>query len=381
MKRFKVLHVIRPAAGGMKGHLLNLLKHTDSGLFDSWVIGPPGEILAAAGNLGFKTLSLPLRGEVDLICDPWVVLRLAQFLKVKRFHILHAHGAKAGLVGRIAALVANVPVVFLTAHNSIFYAEWAEFKKKAYALAEKGLARKTHRIITVSEALRRELIEREGLNPDQVVAVYNGINPAEFEVDEPRESVRNRIGIPVDRAVVGTVARLAPQKGLRYLVEAAALIPPAKRPLFVLVGDGPLKSELEALAAKRGVDGDFIFAGSRDDVPVVLKAFDVLALPSTTEGLGVTILEAMAASLPVLATAVGGIPEVVVHGETGILVPPRDPAALANGITELLAVPERAVSFGVAGRKRVCELFTVEKMAGRVMDLYRDALTSSSLLN
>lgn len=380
LKRFKVLHVVRPAAGGMRGHLLSLLKHTDMELFEPWVTGPPGEMLAEVEDLGLKVLSLPLSGTVDLVYDPWVVLQLARFLRAKRFDILHAHGSKAGLVGRLAALIAGLPVVFFTAHNSIFYAEWPEFKKAAYALAEKGLARRTHRVIAVSEALRGELIEREGLKPEQVVAVHNGIDISEFHIAEPRESVRVRLGLPIDRPVVGAVARLVPQKGLRYLIEAAALMQTGERPLFVVVGDGPLRAELEAFAAKSGAGGDFVFTGSRNDVPMFLKAFDLLAFPSITEALGVTILEAMAASLPVVATAVGGIPEVVVHGETGILVPPRNAAALAEGIKKILAAPERAVSFGRAGHKRVCALFTVEKMAGRVMELYREALAAQRLL-
>lgn len=116
------------------------------------------------------------------------------------------------------------------------------------------------------------------------------------------------------------------------------------------------------------------------DVPIFLKAFNLLVLPSVTEALALIILEAMVASLPVVATAVGGVPGVIVHGETGILVPPRDTVALAKGIMELLAAPRRALSFGLAGRKRVCELFTVEKMAGRIMDLYKEALTAQGLL-
>lgn len=379
-KRFKLLHVIRPAAGGMKGHLLCLLQHTDRELFDPWVAGPPGEMLSAVENSGFKVLPLPLRGEVDLVYDPWAVLGLARRLRAERFAILHAHGSKAGLVGRLAAQIAGTPVIFFTAHNSIFYTEWPEFKKKAYALVEKGLAQKTHRIITVCEALRRELLAREGLKPEQVVAVHNGIDPGEFQVAEAQESVRRRLGLPTDRPVVGAVARLAPQKGLHYLIEAAALIPSGGRPLFLVVGDGPLEAELEALAEKRAVGRHFLFTGSRNDIPVLLRAFDLLVLPSVTEALPLIILEAMAASLPVVATAVAGVPEAVVHGETGILVPPRDAAALAKSITGLLAAPRRARSFGLAGRKRVCELFTVERMAGRVMDLYREALTAQGLL-
>ncbi|MEW6770825.1 MAG: glycosyltransferase family 4 protein [Bacillota bacterium] len=376
MKRFTVLHVIRPAAGGMRCHLLNLLRYTDRNLFEPGVAGPPGEMLAAAAEVGAKVFPIPLQGELDLLRDARAVFQLSRVLRRERVNILHAHSAKAGLVGRLAALYARTPVVFFTVHNSIFYAEWPAYKRGFFALAEKMLARRTHRIITVSEALRRELIAREGLEPDQVVTVYNGVNPGEFQVAESREALRRRLGLPAEGPVVGTVTRLAPQKGLRYLIEAAALFPPEERPVFVVVGDGPLRAELQELAEKSGVSSRFVFTGVRRDVPQVLGALDLLVLPSVTEGLGLILLEAMAASLPVVATAVGGVPEVVLDGETGVLVPPRDPAALAGAIAGLLRAPERARRLGAAGRERVARLFTVERMVGQVSGLYREALAA-----
>lgn len=376
MKRFRVLHVIRPAAGGMRCHLLNLLRYTDRNLFEPGVAGPPGEMLAAAAELGAKVFPITLRGELDPLRDAWAVFQLSRVLRRERVSILHAHSAKAGLVGRLAAVCARTPVVFFTVHNSIFYAEWPEYKKGFFALAEKVLARRTYRIITVSEALRQELIAREGLKPGQVVTVYNGINPEEFQVAESREALRRRLGLPAEAPLVGIVTRLAPQKGLRYLIEAAALFPPEERLVFVVVGDGPLRAELQELAEKSGVGSHFVFTGVRRDVPLILGALDLLVLPSVTEGLGLILLEAMAASLPVVATAVGGVPEVVLDGETGVLVPPRDPAALAGAIAGLLRAPERARRLGAAGRERVARLFTVERMVGQISALYREALAA-----
>lgn len=379
MKRFTVLHVIRPAAGGMKCHLLNLLRYMDRNLFEAGVAGPPGEMLAAAAELGVKVFPIPLRGELDPLQDAWAVFQLSRVLRRERVSILHLHGTKAGLVGRLAAVFARTPVVFFTVHNSVFYAEWPAYKKKFLALTEKALARYTYRIITVSEALRQELIAREGLKPERMVTVYNGINPEEFQVTEPREVLRRRLGLPVGAPLVGTVARLVPQKGLSYLIEAAALFPPEEWPFFVVVGDGPLRAELQELADKSGVGSRFVFTGVRHDVPLILGALDLLVLPSVTEGLGLVLLEAMAASLPVVATAVGGVPEVVLDGETGLLVSPGDPAALARAIADLLRVPERARQLGAAGRERVARLFTVERMVGQISALYQEALAGAGL--
>ena len=379
MKRYKVLHVIRPAAGGMKRHLLTLVKYAPRGGFELGVAGPPGDMLAAAAELGAKVFPIPLKGGLNPVQDARAVLQLARLLKEERVTIVHAHGSKAGLVGRVAARVAGTPIVFFTAHNSIFYEEWPDYKKSAFALVEKMLARNTYRIITVSEALRQELVAKEGLKPEQVVTVFNGIETDEFEIAESRTVLRQRLCLLRKALVVGTVARLAPQKGVRYIVEAAGLFHPDERPLFLVVGDGPLREELQALARKVGVADSVVFTGMREDIPLLLAALDLLVVPSVTEGLPLILLEGMAAALPVVATAVGGIPEAVVDGETGILVPPQNAEALASGINRILRNPDRARELGAAGRRRVRELFTAQRMVGRVAELYGEAIAGKGL--
>lgn len=379
MPPYNVLHVIRPAAGGMKRHLIDLLRYTDRSRFRLMVAGPGGDLAAQVAAAGGEFFPVPFKGELDPLHDCCAVVRLSLLLRRWRVAILHAHGSKAGLVGRLAGVLAGTPVRILTVHNSIFYAEWPGYKKRFFALAENLLARSTNRIITVSEALRREYIAQERLQPERVVTIYNGINPEEFRVGESRAVLRSRLGLPVDAQVVGTVARLAPQKGVRYLIEAAGLLPPGRQPFFVIVGDGPLRAELERLAAAFA-GGKFFFTGRREDLPALLNAFDLFVLPSLTEGFGLAALEAMAASLPVVATAVGGVPEVVVDGETGLLVPPRDAAALAAAIERLLGDPELAAKMGRAGRERVTKLFTIERMTSAVMALYEAELARRGLL-
>ncbi|MGQ9512036.1 MAG: glycosyltransferase family 4 protein [Thermodesulfitimonas sp.] len=374
-----MLHVIRPAAGGMKRHLIDLLRYTDRSLFRLMVAGPAGDLAAQVAAVGGEFFPVPLKGELDPFHDLRAAVQLSSLLRQRRIAILHAHGAKAGLVGRLAGVLAGTPVRILTVHNSIFYAEWPGYKKRLFALAEGLLARGTNRIITVSQALRREYIAQERLRPEQVVTIYNGVDPEEFRISESRAVLRTRLGLPVDTPVVGTVARLAPQKGVRYLIEAAGLLPPGRQPFFVIVGDGPLRGELERLAAA-SAGGRFFFTGMREDLPALLNAFDLFVLPSVSEGFGLAALEAMAAALPVVATTVGGIPEVVVDGETGILVPPRDAAALAAAIGRLLGDPELAAKMGQAGRERVRKLFTVERMARAVMALYEEELARKGLL-
>jgi len=377
---FGVLHVIRFAVGGMRRHLIDLLRYTDRSLFVPMVAGPADELATQLTMAGAEFFPVPFKGELDPPGDFRAVRQLVSLLKHRRVTIVHAHGAKAGFVARIAGVLAGTPVRILTVHNSIFYAEWPAFKKRLFALADNLLARATSRIITVSEALRREYVAEERLKPALVVTIRNGVDPEEFRIHEDRGSLRQRLGLPRRVPVVGTVARLAPQKGLNYLVQAAGLLPPPRRPFFVVVGDGPLRAELERLVAATGVTQNFLFTGRRDDLPALLNAFDLFVLPSLYEGLGLALLEAMAAARPVVATAVGGIPEVVVDGETGILVPPRDAGALAAAIDRLLTDNELATRMGQAGRERVGKYFTVEKMARAVMALYREELVQKGLL-
>ncbi len=380
MPKFKILHVIRPARGGMKNHLLSLLKLGDKNIFEPSVACPPGDMAREIADLGVRVVPIPLVGELSPRSD-WQSLRiLVDTLLAENITIMHAHSSKAGLVARLAARMARTPVVFMTAHNSIFYEFWPSWKKNIFAYCERLLARYTHRILTVSETLRQELLIKERLHPDRVVTIPNGIDPTPFCREVDRRAVLRLLGLPPLGQLVGTIARLAPQKGVSYFLQAAAVLCRDCQVNFVVVGDGPLRQALEEESRTLGLDGRLFFVGERADIPQILAAMDIFVLPSITEGLPLTILEAMAAGKPVVATRVGGLPEVILDGETGLLVPPRDPHALAQALARLLSDRRQAVEMGQKGRQRVMEHFTVTVMVRQIEEQYKSVLSSQGLL-
>ncbi|WP_051688198.1 glycosyltransferase family 4 protein [Desulfofalx alkaliphila] len=379
MSRITVLHVIRPAAGGMKNHLLDLVRHTDHSRYKIIVACPGGsEVEKELKEDGVAVLPIQLKGNLSPSSDLLAAMLLARYLKQYRVTILHTHSSKAALVSRTAALLCKTPIVLFTVHNSIFYADWSPLKKKTMATVEKILANGTDRIITVSEALRREIITREQIPEDKVVTVYNGIDIDRIQQKANKFHVCKQLGLPPMGKLVGVIARLAPQKGVTYFLQAAAMLK-EYQVNFIVVGDGPLGQQLQAEAEQLGLEGRVFFTGHRNDIARLLAALDVFVLPSVTEGLPLTILEALAARRPVVAAGVGGIPEVIQHDQTGILVEPKEPVALAAAIGELLNNPAKAKKLGEAGRRLVEKKFTVEKMAQNIMEIYNQVLLEKGL--
>jgi len=379
MNRFRILHLIRPAAGGMKNHLFSLLRHCDREMFDP-VVACPGYMARELTTLNFKAIDLPIRGELSPLSDLRVVKQLVSILKDEKITILHAHSSKAGLVGRVAAKLAGTPLVLLTAHNSIFYEEWPSWKKFLFAFAERALNRYTDRLITVSEALRGELIERESLDEGKVVTIQNGIETELFETQVERCFTLRNLNLPLSGQVVGMVARLASQKGVTYFLNAAAMLARDYKVNFVIIGDGPLHRQLKEEALSLGIEDRVVFTGERDDVPYLLPAFDVFVLSSLTEGFPLTILEAFAAGCPVVATRVGGIPEIIRDNVNGLLVEPADPAGLAIAVASLLSDPDRATAMGQAGKALVKEKFTAAVMVRKVEEEYKNLLANKGFI-
>ncbi|KJS68820.1 MAG: hypothetical protein JL50_03985 [Peptococcaceae bacterium BICA1-7] len=369
MGRIKVMHVIRPSQGGIRNHLLTLVGESDQKRYEHMVACP--EDMADHFSKRVKTFPLSLGGDISPAGDLAAVKKLITFFRGYRADIVHAHGSKAGLVGRPAALLAGVPAVVMTAHNSIFHQHLPGWKVSLFAASERFLAGYTTRIIAVSEALRRELIDREGVRPERVVTVYNGIVPEVFCARPDREYLERVTGAPAGRKVVGTVARLAPQKGLKYLLGAASRLTARGEDLnFVLVGDGPLRGELEKEVRDLNLSGRVFFTGQRMDVHRLMPCFDIFVLPSVSEGLPLTILEAMASGRPVISTRVGGIPEVIEDGVSGLLVNPGDAEGLARAIGFFAGDEEISRRMGGQARDRVIKNFSARKMAGDTDTIY-----------
>jgi glycosyltransferase involved in cell wall biosynthesis len=234
-----------------------------------------------------------------------------------------------------------------------------------------ALRRSARRVIAVSDSARLHYLERARLRPERVITLHNGIDVARFASDE-RCAARAELGLAPEAPVLVTVAVQREPKGIQHMLAALRTVSlAAPRVRYLLVGDGPYRPVLQEEAERLGVSSRVIFAGARDDVSRMLAAADIFVLPSLTEALPTVLAEAMAAGLPVVATTVGGIPEMARHGETALLVPPADPAALAEAIRRLLANPRQAAAMGLAGRRRAADLFDIRAHARALADDYR----------
>lgn len=290
------------------------------------------------------------------------LLRLARILKRERVAILHAHNWSPNVWGRLVGRAMGVPVVITTEHSV------ADARGRAERWVERLLAPLSDRIVAVSEAVASSHQLAEGIPRDRFVALHNAVLPPSLP---DRASARRRLHLPLDEPVLLCLGRLDPPKGQTYLLKAMPAIlrhVPTARLLFA--GDGRLRAALEAEAQRLALNGQVRFLGYRADVAALLAAADLLVIPSTREGIPLALLEAMAAGLPVVATDVGGIPEAVRRDETGLLVPPGDPTALAAAAAALLRDPVRARTMGERGRARYHEQFTVERLVQETEALY-----------
>ena len=304
--------------------------------------------------------------------DPFALGRLTRFIKRKRFDVVQTWVFAANSYGRVAARRAKTPVV-VTAEMAVDL-----WKTRGHLAIDRRLARWSDKVVGNSHAVV-DFYRKAGVPEDRLAMIYSGIAAEEPPAVDPAE-VRASFGWPADAPVVLFVGRLMPQKGVEDLVNAADLLQHVRpRIKTLIVGAGPLKSELEETAHAYRLDGAVKFLGHRDDVPRLLAAADLLVLPSLYEGLPNVVLEAMRFRKPVVATSAPGTTEVVVDGETGILVPVKDPRALGLAIRTLTDDPALARRLGEGGRSRVESEFGVERMVNKFAELYENLARSKGL--
>lgn len=341
MNPYRVAHLLRPAIGGMQAQVRALIEDDANAPL---LVAPPPVLEALA----------------DAVPDPRNRLALTsgsaagRWARARGANLLHGHGMRLAPAFAAAARSSGLPLV-VSLHNSV--------PRLAFpARLALGLAlRKARRVLAVSDAVARSAA---GLNlGERLVVVPNGIATERFAGERRPDFA--------DPPIVLTLARLSPQKDLPTLLEAAVAVPGAR---FRIAGDGELRPEIERRIAERGLSERVTLLGRRDDTPELLADADLFCLSSIDEGLSLAILEAMAAGLPVVVTAVGGTPEAVVDGETGLLVPPRDPAALARALNAVLADPARARALGDAGRRRARTRFSRAAMVRATRAVYAEAL-------
>jgi sugar transferase (PEP-CTERM/EpsH1 system associated) len=297
--------------------------------------------------------------------------RLYRLLRRDRPTILHTWMFHANIPGRVLGRLAGVPIVISSERTIGQERRWRYWLNRATApLAD--------RVICVAGGVADFAAQTIGISPDKLVVIHNGIPLGGFQPGD-RIAARASLGISPSACVVGTVGRLHPVKGTSYLLQAFAdLAPGHAEAILLLVGDGPQRAQLEGLARCLENPERVQFLGNRSDVPRLLQAMDVFVLASVWEGMPNVALEAMAVGLPVVATGVGGTPEAVVDGETGLLVPPRDPGGLARAITRLLRDPELRRKMGQAGRRWVEQHFSVERMVRQTERLYEELLSGAT---
>jgi glycosyltransferase involved in cell wall biosynthesis len=301
--------------------------------------------VAELQSLGVPVVDLGLRSLLDVRR----VLSLVLYLRSERIDVLHTHLRHSDLVGRVAAVLARRPVIS-TIHNiAEVQPGWRESVRRRLDYVSARAFCPV--LITVSEAQRHSYQRATRIDPARLETHLNGVDTRQFRPDAvARAQVRAELGLAADAPVFVTVAALKPGKGIHDLLEAAALVRkqlPAAR--FVIAGDGQERSDLEARAAQLGLGATVLFLGARTDVPALLAAADACVHPSLFEALPTTVIEAMAVGLPVIATSVGGTPELVNNETTGVLVPPGCAGELAAGILRVWQSPLRA-AMGEAAR-------------------------------
>jgi glycosyltransferase involved in cell wall biosynthesis len=301
------------------------------------------------------------------------VRRLCRLLRDEKVDVLHGHMYHAAWYGRIAGLLAGVPVMIATDHGQ-------ELWKKPWNVAfERYMNRHTSLRIAVSEDVAEILRKREHVPEDKLAVIPNGVDVDRFKAGgNERQQVRAELGLSGDAVVVGTVARLVEPKALHIMIRAVAQVADVDpRVRLLVVGDGPLRADLERCASDLGITERVIFTGMRSDIPGLLAAMDIFALSSISEGLPVSLLEAMAAGKPIVATRVGGIPEAVTDRRECLLVEPGDAKALADGIMELIRKPDLAAELGRRAGERVLAEYSIQATARKLEEIYSSLLAEA----
>lgn len=376
MTKPTVLHLIDCLfIGGGEMQMADLLRRIDREKFRPLVgcLRKQGQLVPVLEEAGIVVEEFPVRGKLFYPRSIREILRLARFMRRERVQIVHTQDLYSHLVGIPAALIARVPVVIT---NRL---DLGHTMKQWHRRALKLLSFAITRVMANSEGVRTMLIEEEKIDPAKIELIYNGVNLDQFQIPSkekgPVPPVRDLRLEPGDRPIV-VVANLWPVKGHEFLFEAAvrvaAYYPTAK---FVLVGTGAARRAiLEARARELAIDKQVLFLGPRQDVPQILPQMEISVLPSLAEGFSNAILESMAAGLPMVATDVGGNREAIVEGETGFLVPPRDPETLADRILRLLGDRERGQRMGKAGRQRIETTFSLQRMVTETERFYERLL-------
>ncbi|MDN5941780.1 MAG: glycosyltransferase [Nitrospira sp.] len=365
-----MLLAIGLGVGGTESHILDLASRIDRSRFEVIVcaLKPGGRVAEELRARGVRVVSLNGAGKLDVR----VLFRLLKLIQTERPDVIQAFLFWANVAARVCGRILRVFPVISSYHDEIVSEGWL------VRLIDRLTLKWTDGIVCCSEAVRRSVLSRIGETGNQFTVIPFGIDVDRFKHDAA--ATRRELGLQDGGLVIGTVCRLVePKKGLSVLIRAMDELkrrnsrPPCQ---LLIVGDGPAREELESLRDRLGLFPWVVFARTRRDIPRILHALDAFVLPSLYEGFGIAILEAMAAGKPVIATAVGGIPEFVVPGETGVLVAPGNASVLADAIERLLGDAHHAKQMGAKGRARAQERYGIAGVVRRHEQVYEACLAT-----
>jgi len=373
-KKIKLLHVITHLPiGGAQDNTLYTVELLDKVKYDiSLSCNLNGELVSRAKKVKhLKLYDVPnLRREVSIINDIRAFLYLYKLIKKENFTIIHTHSSKAGFLGRIAAMLNKTPIVIHTIHGFAFHDYMNSFKKNIFIYLEKLSAKWTHGLITVSNLNKKKVVDL-GIAPiEKLKNIYSGIDLTLF-INEKNDQFRKELNLDSNHLLLGSVGRLSNQKDPITMIEAFCIVikrfPNAH---LTLVGEGELRDEILIKIDQLQLNGRVHLTGNKNDPWKIYHSLDLFIMSSIYEGLGRSITEALSCGVPVVCTSVEGVPEIVRDNETGILVPPKDPGALATGIINSLNDMDNAKKMAEEGRKFVNENFDVNKMVDDIDFLY-----------
>jgi exopolysaccharide biosynthesis polyprenyl glycosylphosphotransferase len=371
------------ATGGATNVVLDIASHfKNQAGFDLQLITgpiPPGrnDMTHRAKELGIPTRVIPsLINHVNPIVNLRAVADLRKIMVEGKYDIVHTHSSVAGVVGRLAALAAGIPVIIHHVHGWGFHDSMPGWTRKLYLTLERFCAKFTDRIVTVSEPdIQKGLMQDIGTK-DKFTLINNGIDLEKFRQDIDVQQMRSDLGLDPECKLVGMVGRLDEQKNPLDLIKAAAIVTRSySKVQFLIVGDGSLRPECEQLINELDLKDKFFLLGFRNDVPRILPILTITAMSSLWEGLPLAFLESMSAGKPIVANDIDGASDVVVNGETGFLVPPHQPQAMAERILTLLTDEALCNQMGQVAQQR-SDHYSLPKMFGKVESLYRELHTT-----
>lgn len=371
-KKISVMNIISSlSVGGREKVVIDMLNGLNDDIFTLSLccLKKAGPILDYLKNSNMELFFLNKKDGIDF----GIIFKLTKILMMQKPDIVHTHNPGAFIYGSIAAKLANIPVIVNTEHG---YGNVISLKKK---MVEYYLIKHTSKTIAVSDDLKKKISDGSEWCQDKIITIHNGIDCEKFKSYKEIRKIRESFNFKENDIIVGNVARLSEVKDHRTLIDAFSIVcSKFNNSKLVIVGDGELRKELENKASCNELKGRVYFLGERKDINDILSMLDIFVLSSISEGISISLLEAMASGKAIIATNVGGNPEVVIDGKTGILVPSSNPILMANAIERLISDRNFSLQICEAAKKHVNEKFSIKVMVKHIENLYENLLLKNN---